>query len=72
MNKKYYAVVANEKENGDHSIKRFGDQSDADAAAKKDKGKLYEYDTPLKIGEDHRKGKLIVDYSTKYTQKAVL
>lgn len=65
MNKKYYAVVTKVKENGDHAIKRFGDRSNADAAAKKEKGKLYEYDTPLKIGEDHRKGQLIVDYSSK-------
>jgi hypothetical protein len=35
----------------------------ADTAAKESKGKLYEYDRPLGIGDDHRIGKLIADYS---------
>lgn len=65
MDNKCYAVVTNEKENGDHTIERFGKQNDADKAARKKKGKLYEYVQPLGIGEDHKKGRLIADYSTK-------
>lgn len=65
MKKKYYAVVSKEKENGDHSLERFGDRNDADTAARKNKGKLYEYEQPLEIGDDHCKGRLIADYSTK-------
>jgi hypothetical protein len=65
MDNKCYAVVTNEKKNEDHTIERFGKQSDADKVARKKKGKLYKYDQPLGIGEDHRKGRLIADYSTK-------
>lgn len=64
MGTKCYAVVSNKKDNGDHSIQRFSKKSDADDAARQNKAKLYEYDQPLGIGEDHKKGRLIADYST--------
>ncbi|KTD47928.1 hypothetical protein Lqui_2192 [Legionella quinlivanii] len=64
MDKKYYAVVTNEKENGDHDLARYSDRNNADAAARKNRGKLYEYTQPIRNGDDHRKGKLIADYST--------
>lgn len=60
---KYYAVVSNENKNGDHFLSRFANREEADAAAKESNGKLYEYNQPLKEGEDHNKGKLIADYS---------
>jgi len=65
MDNKYYAVVCDERDNGDHTIGRFSKKSDAELAARKKKGKLYEYNQPLGIGDDHRKGRLIADHSTK-------
>lgn len=62
--KKYYAVVTNEKDNGDHQIKRFSKREAAEQYAKINKGKLFEYEgKPLDLGDDHKRGRLIKDYS---------
>lgn len=65
MERRYYVVISNENEHGDHQAERFSDLEEADQAAKLRKGKLYEYQgKQLGIGEDHEvRGKLIGNYS---------
>jgi len=64
--KKYYAVVINEKENGDHHLKRFTDETEADKVAKEKNGKVFEYeDKPLGRGDaPWGRGKLIANYTS--------
>ncbi|HCD9515737.1 TPA: hypothetical protein NGI80_000186 [Legionella pneumophila] len=65
MERKYYVVISNENEDGDHEVGRFSDWNRADSAAKSRKGKLYEFKgKQLVLGEDYKlRGKLIKDYT---------
>ncbi|MFW2535427.1 MULTISPECIES: hypothetical protein [unclassified Legionella] len=63
MRKKYYAVIVDEKESGDHCLKPFDKKADADKVAQQLQGKLYEYDWPDLGHPQYLGGKLIKDYS---------